>query len=129
MTDLTNLLNSFKSGNRRSLAQVITIIESTLASDKALSKEIFKQLGQLPKQSLRIGVTGSPGVGKSTLIENLGLFYIKKGLKVCVLAVDPSSPRSGGSILGDKTRMLGLTNSTNAYVRPSPTGAAGLSYC
>lgn len=124
MTDLTNLLNGFKSGSRRSLAQVITIVESTLVNDQRLSKEILKHLSDSPKDALRLGITGSPGVGKSTVIENLGLLYIEKGFNVCVLAVDPSSPRSGGSILGDKTRMPGLTNSRNAYVRPSPTGMA-----
>lgn len=124
MTDLNHLIKSFKSKNRRSLAQAITLIESTLENDRSRAREFMARLGASSKPTCRIGITGSPGVGKSTLIENLGSRFTQNGLEICVLAVDPSSPRSGGSILGDKTRMSKLANDPKAYVRPSPTGNA-----
>ena len=110
------------SGNRRMIAKTITLIESRLVSHQQVAFNIMEQL--LPKtgNSLRLGITGIPGVGKSTFIENLGVFLINKGHNVAVLAVDPSSRRSGGSILGDKTRMEKLAAHANAFIRPSPTG-------
>ena len=108
-------------GNRRALAKAITLIESTREEDRQKSHLLMQDI--LPKSgnALRIGISGIPGVGKSSFIEVLGLELIKRGHKVAVLAVDPSSPISGGSILGDKTRMEELTQNTDAFIRPSPT--------
>ncbi len=109
-------------GNISILGQAITLIESNSEKHKQLAREILIKL--LPKsgESLRIGITGAPGVGKSTLIESLGLHLCHAGHKLAVLAIDPSSSRSGGSILGDKTRMEKLSRQPNAFIRPSPAG-------
>jgi LAO/AO transport system kinase len=109
-----------KSGDRRTLAKAITLIESTKESDQFLSRDLLNTVLGSAKKSFRLGISGSPGVGKSTFIEQLGLFLISRNHKVAVLAVDPSSPTSGGSILGDKTRMEKLANEENAFIRPSP---------
>ncbi len=111
-------------GNRRALAKAITLVESTKQQDRALSSELLREA--LPKsgKSLRIGISGVPGVGKSSFIEIFGLELIKRGHKVAVLAVDPSSPVSGGSILGDKTRMEELSQHENSFIRPSPTSGS-----
>ncbi len=108
-------------GNRALLARAITLIESSHPTHQVRAQSLLLKL--LPKtgQALRIGITGVPGVGKSTLIEALGLFLTQQGKRVCVLAVDPSSSRTGGSILGDKTRMQNLSVNPNAFIRPSPT--------
>src|ERR1700733_11559606 len=110
--------------NRTSLARAITLIESTRTDHQAEAQALLASL--LPKtgNSIRIGITGAPGVGKSTFIETFGLHVIEQGHKVAVLAVDPSSTRTGGSILGDKTRMAKLSQNDNAYIRPSPTAGA-----
>lgn len=107
-------------GNRRALARAVTLVESTAPDHK---RDAAALMGHLPrdKQALRIGLSGTPGVGKSTFIESLGLFLVGQGLRVAVLAVDPSSARSGGSILGDKTRMDQLSRHPNAFIRPSPS--------
>ena len=104
------------------LSRAITVIESSLENDKILSKKIIQKI--LPKSgnSIRIGITGVPGVGKSTFIEVFGKYLIDQGHKVAVLSIDPSSQRSKGSILGDKTRMEELANLKNAYIRPSASG-------
>jgi len=109
-------------GDRVLLSRAITIVESNLASDKLLAKDIIQKL--LPKSgnSLRIGITGVPGVGKSTFIEVFGKHLIEKGHKVAILSIDPSSQRSKGSILGDKTRMEELSIREEAYIRPSASG-------
>ena len=109
-------------GNRRALAKAITLIESKLESHRKESQLLLEQL--LPKTgtSIRIGITGVPGGGKSPFIEALGLYLVAQGHKVAVLAVDPSSPLEGGSILGDKTRMELLSQEANAFIRPSPAG-------
>ncbi|WP_298264645.1 methylmalonyl Co-A mutase-associated GTPase MeaB [uncultured Lutibacter sp.] len=109
-------------GDRVLLSRAITIIESNLKSDKILAKEIIQEI--LPKSgnSIRIGITGVPGVGKSTFIEAFGKYLITQGYKVAILSIDPSSQRSKGSILGDKTRMEELANSEEAYIRPSASG-------
>jgi len=108
--------------NRRIVAKTITLIESSLARDKEISFEIVKKILPYTGNSMRIGITGIPGVGKSTFIENLGLFLCNAGHKVAVLAVDPTSRKSGGSILGDKTRMEKLAARENTFIRPSPAG-------
>ena len=106
---------------RRALAKIITLLESTRLDHRKRADEVLNAL--LPKtgKSFRIGISGVPGVGKSTLIETLGLYLIDKGHRVAVLAIDPSSSLSGGSILGDKTRMERLSVLDNAFIRPSPS--------
>ncbi|MDY6808667.1 MAG: methylmalonyl Co-A mutase-associated GTPase MeaB [Actinomycetota bacterium] len=106
---------------RADLARAITLVESTRADHRAVAQELLLRLTPRSGQSFRVGITGVPGVGKSTTIEALGMHLIEQGHKVAVLAVDPSSTRTGGSILGDKTRMGRLSTSPNAYIRPSPT--------
>ncbi len=104
------------------LSRAITIVESNLESDKSLAKEIVQAILPHAGKSFRIGVTGVPGVGKSTFIETFGKHLIEKGHRVAVLSIDPSSQRSKGSILGDKTRMESLTTMEEAYIRPSASG-------
>ncbi|GLZ30277.1 ATPase/protein kinase [Lentzea sp. NBRC 105346] len=108
-------------GNRGMLARAITLVESTRADHRASAQELLVEL--LPKSgnAIRVGITGVPGVGKSTFIDALGMMLTEQGHRVAVLAVDPSSTRSGGSILGDKTRMARLATDPNAFIRPSPT--------
>ena len=110
------------SGDRVILSRAITVIESHLESDKALAKSIIQGILPASGNSIRIGITGVPGVGKSTFIEAFGKHLINQGHKVAVLSIDPSSQRSKGSILGDKTRMEALSNLDNAYIRPSASG-------
>ena len=109
-------------GDRVLLSRAITIVESNLESDKLLAKEIIQAI--LPKSgnSIRIGITGVPGVGKSTFIEAFGKHLVSEGHRVAILSIDPSSQRSKGSILGDKTRMEELANMEEAYIRPSASG-------
>ncbi|MEQ9309464.1 MAG: methylmalonyl Co-A mutase-associated GTPase MeaB [Balneolaceae bacterium] len=114
------LAKGIKEGKRRHLAKAITLVESNRAEDQKKSQELFGLLLD-EKQTIRIGISGVPGVGKSTFIESFGNLLIEKGHRVAVLAVDPSSPSSGGSILGDKTRMETLSTNENAFIRPSPT--------
>jgi LAO/AO transport system kinase len=111
-------------GDRRALARAITLIESTRPDHRAEAERLIEHL--LPKsgKSLRLGISGPPGVGKSTFIEAFGQLAIAKGRKVAVLAIDPSSRISGGSILGDKTRMAELSKRSEAFIRPSPAGEA-----
>jgi LAO/AO transport system kinase len=106
---------------RRALAKIITLLESTLLDHRHRADDVLNTL--LPKtgKSFRLGISGVPGVGKSTLIESLGLYLIEKGHRVAVLAIDPTSSLSGGSILGDKTRMERLSVLENAFIRPSPS--------
>ena len=106
---------------RRAMAKAITLLESTRADHRALGDELLTALLPHTGRSFRLGISGVPGVGKSTFIETLGLFLIGKGLRVAVLAIDPSSTVSGGSILGDKTRMEQLSMRPEAYIRPSPS--------
>ncbi len=115
------LLEGVLADNRTVLARAITLLESTNPTHRAKAQELL--LGALPHAggALRIGITGVPGVGKSTFIESFGLFLLEQGYKVAVLAVDPSSTRTGGSILGDKTRMATLATEKRAYIRPSPS--------
>ncbi len=111
-----------RSGDRRSLAQAITLIESSRSADRQTAIQLLDLLTPHAGQSIRIGISGVPGVGKSTFIENFGTHIIGQGHRIAVLAVDPSSAISGGSILGDKTRMETLSKQTQAYIRPSPAG-------
>ena len=109
-------------GSRVLLSRAITIIESNLESDKELSKEIIQAILPHSGNSIRIGITGVPGVGKSTFIEVFGKHLVNQGHRVAILSIDPSSQRSRGSILGDKTRMEELANIDEAYIRPSASG-------
>ena len=108
--------------DKRILAKTITMAESSLFDHQDLARTIVDRLLPYTGNSIRLGITGVPGVGKSTFIESLGTFLTKKGHLVAVLAVDPSSKRSGGSILADKTRMERLAVDRRAFIRPSPTG-------
>ncbi|HMG15365.1 MAG TPA: methylmalonyl Co-A mutase-associated GTPase MeaB [Saprospiraceae bacterium] len=116
------LANRILLGDRAALAQGITLIESKKSEDHSLAHQLIELCLPHTKSSVRIGISGSPGVGKSTFIESLGLQYIKEGRKLAVLAIDPSSSIAGGSILGDKTRMQRLSIEENAFIRPSPAG-------
>lgn len=120
-----SLLKDMLSGNantqRRAMAKAITLLESTRADHRVQADALLTQLLPHTGKSLRIGLSGVPGVGKSTLIETLGLWLIEKGHRVAVLAIDPSSSVSGGSILGDKTRMEHLSVHPSAFIRPSPS--------
>ncbi len=110
-------------GDRLTLSRAITLIESTLPSDALLAGEVVEACIPYAGNSYRIGITGPPGVGKSSFIDHLGTQLIEQGSKVAVLAIDPSSTKTKGSILGDKTRMSLLSHHPSAYVRPSPTGS------
>jgi LAO/AO transport system kinase len=116
------LLDGILSGDRTILAQAITLIESSRAADRELAEQIIEDCLPHSGNSIRVGITGVPGAGKSTVIEALGTFLIEQhGEKIAVLAIDPSSQLSGGSILGDKTRMQSLASSEMAFIRPSPS--------
>src|ERR1700726_2351456 len=118
--DIEVLTKDLRSGSRAGLARAITLIESRRGDHQAAARDLVQALLPLTGNAIRVGITGSPGVGKSTTIDALGIYLIERGHKVAVLAVDPSSVRTGGSILGDKTRMARLAASDNAYIRPSP---------
>jgi LAO/AO transport system kinase len=118
----SSLASKIVAGDRRALAQGITLVESTRPDHRTDANALLAAVLPETGRSTRVGVSGSPGVGKSTLIEAVGLHVIEQGHRVAVLAVDPSSTRSGGSILGDKTRMGELVKEDAAFVRPSPTG-------
>ncbi len=109
-------------GDRTWLARTITLVESTLPADRAAATEVLEQLSAHAVDAHRVGITGPPGAGKSTLVDALGVYLCEQGHRVAVLAVDPSSVVSGGSILGDKTRMARLATRPDAFVRPSPSG-------
>lgn len=109
--------------NRRMIAKTMTLIESNLPAHQALTHRIMDAVFPRTGNSVRLVITGGPGVGKSTFIENLGMSLADEGHKVAVLAVDPTSQRSGGSILGDKTRMKKLSAHENSFIRPSPAGS------
>lgn len=121
-TDTTALAEAVLEGNRRALAQAITLVESTRNDHRARAHALMQALLPHAGQSIRLGISGVPGVGKSTFIEALGNHVIDSGHRVAVLTVDPSSAISGGSILGDKTRMELLSRRPEAYIRPSPAG-------
>ncbi|HTO66304.1 MAG TPA: methylmalonyl Co-A mutase-associated GTPase MeaB [Bradyrhizobium sp.] len=119
--DIKALARDIRAGQRAALARAITLIESRRSDHQAAARELVQALLPQTGKAVRVGITGSPGVGKSTTIDTLGMHLIAGGHKVAVLAVDPSSARTGGSILGDKTRMARLSASEQAYIRPSPS--------
>ena len=118
--DLDDLAKRIAAGERRALARGITLVESSREDHRAQATQVLAAMPR-DRQALRIGLSGTPGVGKSTFIESFGMMLTGQGLRVAVLAVDPSSARSGGSILGDKTRMDRLAREPNAFIRPSPS--------
>ncbi len=119
---LTYYRDGIMSGDRRILAKAITLVESTHPSHREVSNQLIDGVVESTGHAVRLGITGVPGVGKSTFIESFGMMLIEKGMNVAVLAIDPSSSRSGGSILADKTRMERLAVAENAFIRPSPSG-------
>jgi LAO/AO transport system kinase len=116
------LADEIAAGDRRALARGITLVESTRTDDRGAADQLLTELMPATGRAIRVGISGAPGSGKSTLIESLGLHIVTTGHRVAVLAVDPSSTRTGGSILGDKTRMGDLSRDPAAFVRPSPAG-------
>ncbi len=121
-TDVLRLAAGVRAGRRRDVARAITLVESSRPEHRAKARELLRVLRETPSTSVRLGITGTPGAGKSTFIDALGVRLIERGHKVAVLAIDPSSSRTGGSILGDRTRMAELAMSDHAYIRPSPSG-------
>jgi len=111
-----------RAGDRRVIAKTITLLESRRADHRELGQEVLDALMPATGRGIRVGITGPPGVGKSSFIETLGLSLVARGHELAVLAIDPSSPVSGGSILGDKTRMERLAREPHAYIRPTPSG-------
>lgn len=124
-TSPSDLARGVRAADRRSLARAITLLESRHADDEPRSLELLQELLPFHRRGLRVGVSGPPGVGKSSLLESLGMHLVEIGRRPFVLVVDPSSQRAGGSILGDKTRMTRLARAAEAYVRPSPSGDGG----
>jgi LAO/AO transport system kinase len=120
--EVARYADAVRAGDRRALARTITLLESTRADQSALGQAVLDALVPHAGEATRVGITGPPGVGKSSFIETLGLHLLGEGHRVAVLAVDPSSPVTGGSILGDKTRMERLAREEAAYIRPSPSG-------
>ncbi len=124
LPDPDELALRIRQGDRRALARAITLVESTRPDHRDRALALLEALRRMePPQALRLGLSGTPGVGKSTFTESFGMMLIEQGLSVAVLAVDPSSARSGGSILGDKTRMERLSREPRAFIRPSPSRA------
>ena len=119
--DLTDLGRGIRARERAVIARAITLIESRRSDHQKAARRLVQELLPLTGEAIRVGITGAPGVGKSTTIDALGTFLTAKGHKVAVLAVDPSSTRSGGSILADKTRMPRLSSDADAFIRPSPS--------
>jgi LAO/AO transport system kinase len=117
-----SLFDRLLAGDRETLSTCVTLVESTLSDDKALADELIRRCLPHSGKSIRIGITGVPGVGKSTFIEAFGKLLVDTGHKVAVLTIDPSSAASGGSILGDKTRMQNLSVSDHVFIRPSAAG-------
>ena len=122
--DIDDLASRLMAGERRALARAITLVESTREEHRALACRLLERFSPAGSVARRVGLSGTPGVGKSTFIEAIGMRLIEAGHRVAVLAVDPSSTRSGGSILGDKTRMERLARAPEAFIRPSPSDGA-----
>jgi len=123
-TDADTLAKQLVSGDRRALARAITLVESSKPEHRQRADSLLEIVMPHTGNAIRVGISGVPGVGKSTFIETLGLHITESGKALAVLTIDPSSEISGGSILGDKTRMQRLAESANAFIRPSPTGGA-----
>ena len=123
-TDPAQLAQALCAGDRQALAKALTLVESTRSDHRESAAELLSHLASCPGDSIRLGVSGVPGVGKSTFIESFGCHVIEQGHRVAVLTIDPTSARSGGSILGDKTRMPVLSQHPQAYIRPTPTSGA-----
>src|SRR5437588_10060237 len=119
--DIEVTAKDLRAGHHAALARAITLIESRRGDHQAAARQLVQALLPETGNAVRVGITGSPGVGKSTTIDALGIYLIEQGQRIAVLAVDPSSARSGGSILGDKTRMARLSASDDAFIRPSPS--------
>ncbi len=124
LPSVNELFEGIRNGNITLLSRAVTLVESSLPEHQAVAQEIIKKCLPFTGNSIRLGITGLPGAGKSTLIETLGMHIINKGSKLAVLAIDPSSERSKGSILGDKTRMEELSSNPGAYIRPSPSAGS-----
>jgi len=124
VTDSQSMIDGISNGNRRALGRLITLIESTRTDHRDSAMEAINHLPKPAKSTIRIGISGVPGVGKSSFIEAFGLHIINQNHRVAVLAVDPSSPKTGGSILGDKTRMEQLARNPNAFIRPTPSAGS-----
>lgn len=122
--DAGNLFRQLREGDPGALARGITLVESTLDDDRRVALELLDLCQAHSGTAIRVGLSGPPGAGKSTLIDVLGMHLVESGSRVAILAVDPTSERTGGSILGDKTRMASLAQQTAAYIRPTPAGAA-----
>lgn len=126
--DLTPLIDGVRAGERAAVSRAITLVESRRADHRAAARELLAQLSSAPDstvgEAVRVGISGVPGVGKSTFIEALGVHLTGQGHRVGVLAVDPSSVRTRGSVLGDKTRMVRLSTDPSAYIRPSPSAGS-----
>ena len=121
-SDVEALIHKLLQGDRRALAQAITLVESSRPDHRSLAVQLLKSITPYTGSAFRIGISGVPGVGKSTFIEVFGNYALRQGARLAVLTVDPSSPISGGSILGDKTRMESLGRQEKAFIRPSATG-------
>jgi LAO/AO transport system kinase len=120
--DISYYIEGVRAQNRKAISRTITLIESALAEHQEITRQVLEGLLAYTGNSVRLGITGVPGVGKSTFIEAMGIRLIEKGHRVAILAVDPSSAKSGGSIMGDKTRMEKLAAHDHAFIRPSPSG-------
>lgn len=119
---VADLVEGVRAGSRQHVARAITLLESTRAEHRAQATELLAGIADLTGHAVRVGISGVPGAGKSTFIDAMGVRLVERGHRVAVVAVDPSSRRTGGSILGDRTRMAGLTATDAAFVRPSPSG-------
>ncbi|WP_286931158.1 MULTISPECIES: methylmalonyl Co-A mutase-associated GTPase MeaB [Aeromicrobium] len=128
MVDVDRVVQGVRAGRRAEISRAITLVESRRADHRAAAREVLAELAAAPDSkvggAVRVGISGVPGVGKSTFIEALGVHLTERGHKVGVLAVDPSSVRTRGSVLGDKTRMVRLSTDPNAYIRPSPSAGS-----
>lgn len=122
--DIRTLAENLVGGDRRALARAVTLVESTRSDHRRTANQLLGEISAYTGGAIRVGISGAPGVGKSTFIETFGNHVLTQGHKIAVLAVDPSSPRSGGSILGDKTRMETLARNPATFIRPSPSGGA-----